>query len=114
VLLFSFIFWVRGDVVGVVSGLFWMVLLFGLPFLIKGRQLVFVAQLLGMQQCLNSVQSLFILLKISAFTGMHSDAANMAAFTGVPAIVWALLWGAIGLGALYVTLRATWTGRRPA
>jgi hypothetical protein len=113
-LAFSFIFWIRGDAVGVVSGLVWMIALFGLPFLVKGRQLVFVGQLLGMQQCLAAVQALYILLKISAFSNVHSDAANMASLTAIPAIVWALLWGATGLGVLYVTLRATWTGRRPA
>lgn len=110
-LLFSFVFWVRGDVVGFVAGLFWLGLLAVLPSVLKGRQLVFVGQLLGMQQCVASMQALYVLLRISVYPGIPNDAANMSTATGVPAIVWALTWGAIGLGTLYVTLRAAWISR---
>jgi hypothetical protein len=112
VLLFSFVFWVRGDLVGVLTGLFWIAALLGLPSVMSGRNLVFGAQLIGMQQCLASIQSLYVLLKISSFGERRSDAGNMAEYTGIPAIFWALLWGVVGLGVLYVTLRASWTTRR--
>jgi hypothetical protein len=114
VLLFSLVFWVRGDLVGVVSGFAWMILLFALPSMTKGRNLVFVAQLLGMQQCLASVQALYVLFRISAYGEPRSDAGNMAQYTGIPAIFWAMLWGAIGLGVLYATLRSAWKVRPPA
>ena len=111
ILLFSTIFWVRGDVVGFTAGLIWMAVLFGLPFLVKGRNLVFAAQFLGMQQCLASVQSLYILLRVSAYPGMQSDADNLAQYTHVPAMFWALLWALIGIGVLFVTLRSAWRNR---
>lgn len=111
VLAFSMIFWVRGDVVGVVSGLLWIAFLFALPHMLKARSLVFVVQLLGMQQCLASVQALYILFNISAYGG-QSDAQNMAGFTGIPALVWATLWGVVGVAAVLLTLRSAWTPNR--
>jgi hypothetical protein len=111
-LVFSFIFWVRGDSVGVISGIFWIAVLLGLPAILKGSQLVFAAQFIGMQQCLAAVQALYVLLNISAYGG-QSDAQNMANFTGVPAMFWAILWGGIGIAAFYVTLRASWSNRLP-
>jgi uncharacterized membrane protein len=113
VMVFSFIFWIRGDVVGVISGIFWLLALLALPSMLKGRHLVFAAQFLGMQQCLTSVQALYILFHISAFSGGHSDAQNMAQFTGIPALFWAVLWGVLGLGTFLITLRASWTNRLP-
>ncbi len=113
VLVLSFAFWVRGDLIGVVSGIFWIGALLWLPSVLKGKNLVLLAQFIGMQQCLASIQALYILLKISVYPDVASDAGNMAKITGVPAMVWAVLWGMIGLGTLYVTLRAAW-GQRPA
>jgi len=108
-LLFSFVFWVRGDIVGLVSGVAWIALLFALPAKIRGRNLVFLAQFIGMQQCLESLQALYVQFKVSAYpVEIGSDAGNMAQFTGVPAMFWAVLWGAIGLGVLFVTLRFAW------
>lgn len=109
-LAFSMIFWVRGDLVGVVSGIFWTAALFAIPHLAKEKALVFIAQLIGMQQCLASVQALYILLNISAYGG-DSDAQNMAGYTNVPAMFWALLWGGLGIAAVVVTLRSAWNPR---
>lgn len=104
----SLLLWVRGDAVGLISGVFWIGALFGLPHLLTGRQLVFTTQLLGMQQCLASVQALYVLFRVSAYPGMESDASNMARASGIPAIVWAVLWGALGIGVLWFTLRSAW------
>lgn len=112
ILVFSFVFWVRGDFVGVVSGLCWIAVLLALPALLKGSQLVFAAQFVGMQQCLAAVQALYVLLHISTYGG-QSDAQNMAEYTRVPALFWALLWSGIGLVTFYVTLRASWSNRLP-
>ncbi|HVT13802.1 MAG TPA: M50 family metallopeptidase [Fimbriimonadaceae bacterium] len=110
-LLISLLMWVRGDWVGLLSSVFWIAALFAIPSLLKRNQLVFAAQFLGLQQCLNSIQGLYVLLKISAYGGPDSDATNMARYTGIPAMFWALLWGAIGLGMLWVTLRSAWKSR---
>lgn len=63
--------------------------------------LAFVA----VQSLLNAVFSLFELFLISTFTGMPSDAANMAAATGLPAVVWVVLWIGISLLMISVGLR---------
>lgn len=112
VLLFiSLLLWVRGDSVGVISSVFWIAALFAIPSLLKDRQLIFAAQLLGMQQCLTSVQGLYILFRISAYGGPDSDATNMAQLTHIPAMVWAVLWGLTGLGVLWITLQSSWKYR---
>lgn len=63
--------------------------------------LAFVA----VQALLNAVFSLFELFLISTFTGIQSDAANMAAATGLPAVVWVVLWIGISLLMISVGLR---------
>ncbi len=108
----SLIFWVRGDAVGIASGIGWAILLFALPHVLRGRSLVFAAQFVGMQQCLMSVQALYILLHISAIPGAHSDADNLQQATGVPAIIWALLWSALGIGSLVLALKLAWRRER--
>ena len=43
---------------------------------------------------------------ISALTDGHSDAANMAAATGVPSVLWALFWIAVAFVIVTLALRA--------
>lgn len=52
----------------------------------------FAVAFLAVQCLLNASFSLLELTFIAGFTNMHSDAANMAAATGIPGIVWALIW----------------------
>jgi hypothetical protein len=113
-LAFSLVCWVRGDLVGVVSCVGWIVVLFLLSTALKERDVIFAAQFVGVQQCLMAVQSLYVLFRISAFQGQQSDAENMARYTGIPALFWAVLWGGIGLTALWLTLRLVWARPLPA
>ncbi len=103
----SLLLWVRGDAIGIITGIFWVAALAGLS-LLKGRWLLFAAQFVGLQQCLSSVRSLYVLVQISAIGEGHSDAGLMQNATGVPAIVWSLVWCAISLGLLTVALRRAW------
>lgn len=67
---------------------------------------------LTVQLMLNALESLFDLLRIS--TGgipIETDAQIMAQATGVPAIVWAVVWSAIALIILWFSLRIAY--RRP-
>jgi hypothetical protein len=41
-----------------------------------------------------------------------TDAAILASMTGVPAIVWGLLWSAVSVAALALLLRTAWRGGR--
>ncbi len=103
----SMILLVRGDFVGIVSGILWTVCLWGLSYL-TGTKLIFAAQLLGVFQCMNAVQSMYTLLQISAFTEGHSDAMILQQTTGIPAIVWAIGWTVFSLFVMGLTLLRAW------
>lgn len=107
-LLFSMVFFVRGDLVGVLTGLAWLAGLFLLAGKLKGPGLIFTAQFIGIQQCLSSLVAFVSLLGVSLGYG-HSDAKIMESATAIPAIVWASLWlalsGAIMAGCLSHSLK---------
>lgn len=62
----------------------------------------FAVAFLAVQCLLNAVLDLFNVFFISAMTSSHSDAANMAAATGIPGIVWVVVW--IGLSILMISV----------
>lgn len=105
---YGLIVWVRGDVVGVLSGILWMAGLVTMALALRGAGLLFAAQFLGVQLCLASLQALLALLHISALTGQHSDALLLQEVTGIPALAWALLWSGIGLLLSFAGIRFAW------
>lgn len=109
VLAFGMLIWVRGDVVGIVSGLAWIAALWIVGGRAKGNTLLFAAQFVGVQQCLNSVQSIYILLQLSAMTEAQSDAKILEGLTRIPALFWASAWCLISVAALGWGLRKAWT-----
>jgi hypothetical protein len=52
------------------------------------------------------LKTLFFLSSPFTLGEAHSDAANMAAYTGVPAMVWTLAWAGIAIVILSLALRA--------
>jgi Peptidase M50B-like len=66
----------------------------------------FLVSFLAVQCVLNAVFDLKNVLFISALTDAHTDAANMAAATGVPAIFWSLFWFALAFVIVSLALRA--------
>lgn len=66
--------------------------------------------MLAVQTTLNSVLDIQTLFLASVMGVQHSDAKNMEGITGIPAIIWALLWGAIALTILTFSL---WLSYRP-
>ncbi len=100
--------WVRGDLVGVVSGVFWVAVLFAIASFAKGNWLIFCAQFLGMTQCLAAAQSLGDLMIISTIRGAHSDAHNMYQETGIPPLFWAIVWMLFSAGVFVTALALTW------
>jgi hypothetical protein len=104
----SLLLWVRGDAVGVISGVIWLGTFAALWRFGRGHWLTFAAQLVGMQQCLAALNSMFVLLQISAITETHSDAQILAEATGIPDLVWATLWSLLSLGFLAWSLRSAW------
>jgi hypothetical protein len=65
----------------------------------------FALAFLAVQCLLNAVFSLIDLFFIAATTTAHSDAANMAAATGIPGIVWVLIWMGVSIAMISVGLR---------
>lgn len=74
----------------------------------------FALAFLAVQCLLNAVFSLMQLFIISSFTNMHSDAANMAAATGLPSIFWVLVWIGISILMISVGLRVYAVSRQQA
>lgn len=104
--------WLRGDAIGVASGTFWVVALLGIAQYAKGMTLLTLTQFVGVQQCLNSINSVFDLFQISARTEMHSDAKIMQAHFALPAVFWAGMWCLISVALLTLGLRKAWSTPR--
>ena len=100
----SMLFWVRGDIAGVASGLLWIFLLFAMGKGLKGDALVFAAQFIGIQQCLRSVLSLYVLLHINATSDLHNDAKVAEMVSGIPSLAWALGWCFVSAAWMAVAL----------
>lgn len=60
---------------------------------------------LAVQLMLDGINSLLGLVRLSASSRVVTDAAIMAQATGIPAIVWAVVWTLISLAILFATLR---------
>lgn len=99
---------VRGDIVGLVSGVFWALLLWFLGKSLKADHAVFAAQFLGVQLALTSLQSLLVLLRISVGMEAMSDAQILQGVTGIPAVFWATAWSLLGLAAIGASLSSAW------
>lgn len=92
--------------VGLVTALMWSALLITANRQLNPVAVRFAAAFLGVHLSLSALHSLFYLTKITSLTNVHSDAANMQALTGVPALAWAILWTLFGLTiVLYISYR---------
>lgn len=65
----------------------------------------FALAFLAVQCLLNAFFSLKDLFVISATSGQSTDAANMAAATGIPALLWVVIWIVISIVMISVGLR---------
>lgn len=65
----------------------------------------FALAFLAVQCLVNAVFDLMNLLFISATSSQQSDAANMAAATGIPSIFWVFIWMGISIAMISVGLR---------
>lgn len=107
----SMVVFVRGDAVGVASGIAWTGVLGSAAYWMRGESKIFAVQFLGIQQCLNASLSLWTLMKVSAFEPSHSDARIMERLTNVPAMFWAVLWMVIGLAVIVLGFSAAWRSK---
>lgn len=101
----SMLLWVKGDAVGIASGILWILVLFLAGAKLKGDNLIFAAQFIGIQQCLRSIQSLYVLLQINALAIGENDALLAQKVTHIPALAWALIWAGVSVAWMGVALR---------
>lgn len=66
---------------------------------------------LALQLVLDGFNSLFTVLRLSTASTVQTDALSMAQATGIPAVVWAVLWTVLSLAMLLVTLRLAYRRR---
>ncbi len=80
----------------------------------KPKVATFFVSFLAVQCVLNALldlKTVFFLSNPFAPT-VPTDAVNMAAATGIPAIVWSVLWITLALGMLAITMRLYVTGKK--
>jgi hypothetical protein len=96
----ALLLWVRGDLVGLLSGFFWLGLFWLGSRRLSQEWLVFAVQFLGLQQALTSLQSVYELVHLSSLGTFHSDARIMEQATGLPAVLWAATWTLVSIVAV--------------
>ncbi len=89
----------------VISGAILTAAIFAVGRFTQQSQANFGLAFLSVQCLLNSVFSLKTLFLISATTNAHSDAVNMEAATGLPAIAWVLIWITVSVVMMGIGLR---------
>lgn len=104
----SLIIFVRGDLVGVLTGIGWTVVFLLCALRAKGWFATFFAQFIGVQQCLAAFQSILILLNLATSSEAQSDATILQNATGLPAIIWAGFWTILSLVLVFFMLRLAW------
>lgn len=113
-LLLCLLIWIRGDAIGIAVTILWITALAMAGWFTKGNLTVFLAQFLGVLQCLASVQVLGELLPGNQ--GLN-DAQLASDLTGIPASVFAVTWMTMALALGYLALARVWRlppWRRPS
>lgn len=110
-LTFGMVLYVRGDVVGVVSGLFWIGLTALLAHKLKPEPRIFAAQFLGAMQCLAAITAVRDLIWINANQfETRNDAVAVAQIAPFGAMFWAVLWLVFSLVVVVICLKVAWRG----
>lgn len=105
---FGMLLWVRGDVIGVISGLFWVGLLWLLSRKLTADQATWSVQFLGVQLALTTVQAFLALIHLSTSDYAATDARILQEATGIPALAWSGAWLVISAAAVTTGLRHAW------
>ena len=95
----------------VLSGAVFTAGLFAIAKFAPAKWVNFSLAFLAVQCLLNAFFSLKTLFVISAATDQSSDAANMAAATGIPALLWVVVWIGISLVMITVGVRLYAVGK---
>ncbi|CAN5601169.1 M50 family metallopeptidase [soil metagenome] len=96
------------------SGAFLAAILFAIAHYAEVIWVNFALAFIAVQVLLNAVFSLFDLFCITTMSSAHSDAANMAAATGIPGVAWVFIWMFISLLMISIGLRVYAVNRSKA
>lgn len=105
----AMVLWVRGDLIGLVSGVIGVVALGIAATKLKGDARLFAAQFFGLFMGLASLQAVFATLRIGQVALEMNDAEILQDLTGIPAILSAVIWSAISLCLVIWALRRSWS-----
>jgi hypothetical protein len=96
---------------GLISGIALSVALVVAGRILDDHSARLVLVVFAIQMPLIALHDLWILVRISlqpARPGQFSDAHQLHKLTGIPAVIWALLWGLIGIGIVVVAVTITY------
>ncbi len=110
----SMVMFVRGDAVGVLSGLLWILALGGAALWLSEDGKILAAQFVGVQLCLTAAHAFLTLLNLSISSEAMTDAETLERATHIPGVVWATGWLAISAVAVGAGLYRAWHGRTRA
>jgi hypothetical protein len=96
---------------GIATGLALAAAMFLAGYRLRAPWSDIVLLVLALQLVLDGFNSLFTLLRLSAASNVQTDALSMAQATGVPAVLWTVVWAAISLAMLLFTLRLAYRRR---
>lgn len=102
------VLWMRNGF-GVLVAVLWFVIALAIAKFAEGKWKQFSIQFLGLQQCINAVQSLWVLLKINAIQGIENDALIASKEFPLPPMAFALLWCALSFLLMGLALRKVWS-----
>lgn len=111
VFLIECLFWLRSDSVGMVSGFAYMAIFLILGLKLDGWPAILVAQFVGLQQCLNALQSVWAIVHLPGLAMFaDNDATILKDATGVPAILWSSGWALLSLTLMALAFLYAWSG----
>jgi hypothetical protein len=96
---------------GIATGLALAAAMFLAGYRLRAPWSDIVLLVLALQLVLDGFNSLFTLLRLSAASNVQTDALSMAQATGVPAVIWTVVWAALSLAMLAFTLRLAYRRR---
>jgi hypothetical protein len=96
----SMVVFVRGDLVGLLSGAAWAAVLLWAGLKAKGELQTGLVAFLGFQGCLTAGWALLNLLQITTSMSVNNDAEIMESITRIPAVAWAISWCILSIIAI--------------
>ncbi|HEY3780010.1 MAG TPA: M50 family metallopeptidase [Fimbriimonadaceae bacterium] len=115
-LMIECMFWLRGDLTGMISGFVYMLAFLVMGIKLDGWTAMIVAQFIGLQQCLTSLQAVFGLVNPRILSYGDNDATILQGITHVPAILWSASWSLFSLIVVVIAFGSAWSAsanRRP-